>query len=423
MTPKKVFIGLGIFIGLLAIGGVYLNLRSKIESANPVNNNFGVSTTTTPITDQSASSTTSVISRPNTTPCNGNSYPACPAGQNFICPPGGGAAYCQLPPPQKSNPPPIAISPPILVPTPSSSVVTNATATSSPENALPPETSIDPESIVGILCYYNTTLTDTLTGQTIPGYQEEVRGSGVIINSAGNILTNRHLVVRPEDTGTAIDTNGNPVPITIDYSLEHCEAGQLPAGTYLPTVAQIQSLNPYITIPVLGYTVRPVYISKTSGLSATEIERADFAILQITGLTKDGPIFGITSVPGSFPYAKLLGVKPYAQRINNEQVVTYGFPGDITEGQGNAFGTLTMTGGVGYVTKVDLGDTYYVDTPLIVETDLEIAHGRSGSPLLWRGYVIGLITYFTNGNRTESDSVASDAILKSLQFTGYIPGD
>jgi hypothetical protein len=50
---------------------------------------------------------------------------------------------------------------------------------------------------------------------------------------------------------------------------------------------------------------------------------------------------------------------------------------------------------------------------------MEVAYGRSGSPLFWRGYVIGLVTYFIGNNRTDSGSVASDAILKGLEYANY----
>jgi hypothetical protein len=103
------------------------------------------------------------------------------------------------------------------------------------------------------------------------------------------------------------------------------------------------------------------------------------------------------------------------------EVITYGFPGDVTSGQGNFFNTLTMTGSVGNVTEIDGGETLYPDMPLTILTDMEISHGRSGSPLIWHGYVIGIVTFFLGDNRTDSGSVASDAIVKTLQPLGYLP--
>jgi S1-C subfamily serine protease len=248
--------------------------------------------------------------------------------------------------------------------------------------------------------------------------QLEVRGSGVIINSGGNILTNRHVIEQPESQTSITGSFGNTIPITVDYSLDRCDVGQLAAGASLPTIPQIQSINPYVNIPVLGYTAQPVFVSPAAGLSVSEIQYADFAVLQITGLSQSGPTFGVTSIPQSFPYAQLLPIKQYP-KIDG-QVVTYGFPGDVTSGQGNFFQTLTMTGSVGSVTSVAVGDRFYANVPLLIKTDMGIAHGRSGSPLFWRGYVIGLVTFFIGDNQTDSGSVASDAILKGLEGTNYI---
>ena len=287
---------------------------------------------------------------------------------------------------------------------------------------LPPETTFDPQALVGILCYYNVTATDPTTGerQAISS-QQEVRGSGVIINSKGDILTNRHIVKQSDGAETLTDNNGNSFSVTLSYSLDHCEVGQLPAGTELPTESEIQSINPYVQIPVLGYTAQPIYVAQDT--DAQENSLADFAVLRITGLTSAGPTFGVTQVPGSFPYATLLAIGPYATASTTlpGDVLTYGFPGDVTMGQGNFFSTLTMTGSAGQVTDINGGNNLYYNMPLIIQTDMEIAHGRSGSPLIWRGYVIGLVTFFIGENQTESGSVASDAIIKTLEPLGYLP--
>lgn len=301
-------------------------------------------------------------------------------------------------------------------------VQVNATATvpvAQPEtNPLPPQAQIDPQAVVGILCYYNTTLTNPLNGASVAGGQEMIRGSGVIVNSKGYILTNRHIVQRKDSTEALNAPNSGQVQINVSYQLDRCEAGTVPPGTHLPTQQEIETINPLIRIPVLGYTAKPVYISPNTGLSDDEVLFADFAILQITGLSQSGPTFGVTSVPSSFPYAKLISINKYDLKGN--RVVTYGFPGDVTSGQNDSFQTLTMTGSVGNVTKVEFGNLVYADVPLVVYTSLEIFHGRSGSPLFWRGYVIGLTTFYIEGNRTESGSVASDAIIKALSGTDYL---
>ncbi|MBI4394997.1 MAG: trypsin-like peptidase domain-containing protein [Candidatus Omnitrophica bacterium] len=301
-------------------------------------------------------------------------------------------------------------------------VQANATATiilAQPEtNPHPRQMQIDSQAMVGILCYYNTKLTNPLNGASAAGGQEMIRGSGVIVNSKGYILTNRHIIQREDSTEILNTSNGGQLQINISYQLDHCEAGTVPAGTHLPTPQEIETINPLIRIPVLGYIVKPVYISSNVGLSNDEKLFADFAILQITGLSQSGPTFGVTSVPSSFPYAKLLAINNYD--LTGNRVITYGFPGDVTLGQNDSFQTLTMTGSVGNVTKVEFGNLAYADVPLVVYTNLEIFHGRSGSPLFWRGYVIGLTTFYVEGNRKESGSVASDAIIKALSGTNYL---
>ncbi len=298
------------------------------------------------------------------------------------------------------------------------------TASSTPQAGatLPPPTTFNPQALVGILCYYNVTATNSINGETAKlAEQEEVRGSGVMINSQGNILTNRHIVEQPDESASATDSNGNLIQITLGYTLDRCEVGQLPAGTELPSPSEIQSLNPYVQIPVLGYTAKPIYIAHEPDMKENDL--ADFAVLGIMGLTTSGPTFGITRVPNSFPYATLLAINPYvtASTTLPGEVLTYGFPGDVTSGQGNFFSTLTMTGSVGHVTDIKSGDNLYSNMPFVVQTDMEIAHGRSGSPLIWRGYVIGLVTFFIGNNRTDSGSVASDAMIKTLRPLGYLP--
>lgn len=95
--------------------------------------------------------------------------------------------------------------------------------------------------------------------------------------------------------------------------------------------------------------------------------------------------------------------------------------GSIVEAKNNAFSTMEMTGSLVTVTGIDRGDRWYGDTPLTVRMRMEINHGRSGSPLFWRGYVIGLVTFFVGDNRTDAGAVASDAILKDLKgFSGLV---
>jgi Trypsin-like peptidase domain len=416
-----------VIVGILAVGvAAYIILHNaKISGTGPSSNSGIAITSSTPeIPAPSPPPAPVASSTPATIGALSNASSTLP-------PPAAIGAS-----PKKPNPPPSPAAPPVVVLPPPAPVqivlppvippnlpvvLPAPTSTSVQPNTpqLPPIISIDPQTLVGVLCYFRATYTNRAAGQSVVDPQlVEARGSGVIIGSPGYILTNRHVIRLPEDTTTVTGANGTAIPITIDYQLDHCEAGQLPKGATLPTADEIRTFNPFVQIPVLGYLVQPVFVSPTAGRSAIEIDAADFAVLKITGVTKSGPTFGVSSVPASFPHATLLAIDPYD--VMNEEVLTYGFPGDVTVGQGNPFETLTMTGSVGKITQIEVGDAFYANTPLIITASMEVAHGRSGSPLFWRGYVVGIVTFFVGSNRTDSGSVASDAILKALQGTGYL---
>jgi peptidoglycan hydrolase-like protein with peptidoglycan-binding domain len=304
--------------------------------------------------------------------------------------------------------------------TPSSTTSTDVSSNQGSSQVDPPVLPINPQVIVGIVCYADLTYTNQNTGYTVTGPSNTMwdSGSGVIIDKNGDILTNRHIVILADQFTTITDNNGNNIPVKISARVNHCDVGQLPASSILPTTDQIQTINPYVQLSVLGYTAQPAFISNPAGLSDNEIGLADFAILKITGVSQSGPTFGIASVPSSFPYATFLPVQPLT-KIDG-LVVTYGFPGNISQGQGNFFQTLIMEGSIGHFLSMDFGDDYYADTPLTIHTNMEIAHGRSGSPLFWRGYVIGLVTRFDDlDNINYSASVATDAIAKGLRNSGY----
>ncbi len=313
--------------------------------------------------------------------------------------------------PQPTIKPPVAIiTPPIqpVVATSSLNIISIPTTTLP---TIPPEQFVDAQSIMGILCSFNYSFTDPTTGSVYQGDTER-KGSGVIINPRGYVLTNRHLVSWPDEIQN-VPIGGKTYPVTIHYKLESCRGGNVPKGSVLPTKSQIQTFNPLTQVPVLAYVLQPTYIHNRPGLSANEVTFADFAVLRITGLTPEGPTFGVSSLPATFPTVKLLPTKNY--QITNNQVITYGFPGDVSRGQGSSFETFYLTGSVGTLSNVFYGDQYYAATPLYLKTKMEISSGRSGSPVFWRGYVIGLIMAEDSNNRTISYSVASDVILKDIQ--------
>jgi S1-C subfamily serine protease len=384
--------------GVIAVSGLFIHKPvQSIEAPKPEIENQVQASSTQGVTAEKATTTQQNILKPPAAQENKPATTTIKIAAPVIQKP-------TVPKPELANPP-VATEPPVSVQ--GSGLVQEVIS-------LPPVIKIDPETFVGILCYFDTSVINPADGRAVLSGSVLVRGSGVIINSKGYVLTNRHVVVQQDSIGSV----GDMTNVLVKYKFDHCDVGQLPQGTHLPTVDEIKAINPLVRIPVLAYTAQPVFDSSSLPLSDLEYEYADFAILKITGLSADGPTFGFTSVPVSFPYAKLLPIDKY--KVEGEGIVTYGFPGDVTTGQRDAFQTLTMTGSVGSVTRVEVGDKYYADTPMVIRTNLEISHGRSGSPLFWRGYVIGLTTFFISDNRTDSGSVASDAIIKGLQSTGYI---
>lgn len=297
-----------------------------------------------------------------------------------------------------------------ILPTQTSSATTSPT-TITPVKEPPSEQSINPQSILGIVCDYDYFFLNPLTGARVDGKTEQ-KGSGVIIDPRGYVITNRHVLEREEQEAN-LEINGNSYSVTLHFSLRSCRAGRVARGLVLPTKQEILTYNPSAQVPVLGYKLQKIYVRDRLGMSEGESFMADFALLKIVGLTDEAPTFGISSLPASFEYARLLPLKDLD--IPNKEVFTYGFPGDVTEGKQSDFETLYFTGSVGRIVQIEEGDQYYKGTPLSIVTKMEIYHGRSGSPLFWRGYVIGLVTALDSRDRTNSYSVASDVILRDIK--------
>ncbi|MEK7093890.1 MAG: trypsin-like peptidase domain-containing protein [Patescibacteria group bacterium] len=276
---------------------------------------------------------------------------------------------------------------------------------------LPPEQTINPQSILGIVCSYNYSFSHPLTGEVFRG-ETMKKGSGVIIDPRGYVITNRH-ILEWADEEEVVTIGETTYPVTVKYSLGACKAGRVAKGNVIPTRNEILTINPLTQVPVLGFTLQPIYVRNRFGMSNNEAFFSDFAFLYINGITEEGPTFGVTALPTSFEYAKILPIKNID--LVDKEVITYGFPGDVTTGKGSSFQTLYFTGSVGKIVKINQGDQYYKNTPLYIETKMEIYPGRSGSPVFWRGYVIGLVMAEDSNNRTNSYSVASDVILRDIQ--------
>ncbi len=280
----------------------------------------------------------------------------------------------------------------------SSSASAPAPATASPE-AL-----INARSIVGLDCFFSG-----------PDKQlSEARGSGVIISPDGTILTVRHLV--DLKFSASVDPNSVPDYTAQNFTLDHCDAGQVPAGSVLPSGDVIRSLNPFIPVPGLFYRAGLSYLPRDTGQSANEASHLDFALLKISGLSDAGRMATGVSLPVSFDYSPL---ESSGDLVRGTQVLTYGFPGDVTRGLGQQFSQLYMLGGVGRIKEVYGGDRVFLNQPFVINTEMEVRSGRSGSPLFLNGKVIGIVTSHSADNVTDSFSVSSAAIYRLI--SGLVP--
>lgn len=275
-----------------------------------------------------------------------------------------------------------------------------AAATSTLVAVAPSPVALDPQSIVGLSCFFKNQATNALVNFA--------KGSGVIIDPRGYILTSRHLV----DLAYAAAFDGRFAAAADTYLFNYCAVGSVNRGATLPAPELIEAFNPSIQLPVLGYAANLFYLPKNLPVSSEEAEQLDFAILKIYGLSADGPSFGVTVLPAAFPFAPL-ALREELPAVG-DRVLTYGYPGDVTAGMLAEFNTLYLAGGVGQVVEILGGNDYFVNRPLVINTRMGVSSGRSGSPLIAKGRVAGIISFYREGNSADSFSVAATAIREFL---------
>ena len=234
------------------------------------------------------------------------------------------------------------------------------------------EIPINLQSIVALRCIYINP--DT-------GDKRTVFGSGAIVSEDGSILTARHMV-----DAKYIYKASNGKQGFYGYQLSHCDVGFPKETATTPTVQQIRSINPFIIIDFLPYVAKIDFLPDTSALSPAEESLFDVALLKITDLSEDAKIFGITKIPDSFAYNTLLG---NGLPEEGEEVITFGFPSGIPD-YGSYF---RLQGSVGHIKRILGGDQFFRNKPVEIERLMETIGGRSGSPLFWKGYVIGVVSF------------------------------
>ena len=265
------------------------------------------------------------------------------------------------PPPSKQKPKPL-ITP--LVP------VQNPPPTPVVQPVNQPSRSIDLHTVVVLRCDFVNNA----------GRKKQAFGSGVIISSQGIILTARHVF----DLEYAYEiTGGNQG--ALGYKFEGCDVGQPPQGVSTPTASQIRAINPFTIVEVLPFRAEKFFVPSPTGWSPAEINFIDIGLLKISRINGDGSAFGLASLPAAFEFSPMM-----ADEIpgDGEEIITFGFPSGNPQYGGRFF----LQGSIGQTTATVVGDQKFNNEPIGIQALMETIGGRSGSPVFWRGYVIGVVS-------------------------------
>jgi|GEM_PF-2019497 len=266
-----------------------------------------------------------------------------------------------------------------------------------PVKAIP----INPQSIIGIACEFESD--DAFADK------KTTRGSGAIITDDGYIITARSVV----DLGYLNDGLES-------YKLKQCYVGQLPKSEPLPRLDAIRSINAFVRVPYLAYLAEVSYIPKDDEASDYENAWMDFAILKIAEINPDAKYFGgPTNIPKSFPVAPFLISE--LPKIKDE-TLNFAFPSGTTLGHYSDIKTLFMQGLISSVTGYWAGDKRYAETLFLIENHLDTedtAGGRFGSPIFWKGYIVGVHTAKQQGSR-QIYNISAKAILENLFDNQFI---
>jgi hypothetical protein len=194
----------------------------------------------------------------------------------------------------------------------------------------------------------------------------------------------------------------------------------LPPSEPLPSIEAIKKINAFVRVPYLAYEADVAYIPPQGGLSEYENAWLDFAIMKIARVNPDTMYFGgPRELPESFPQAPFL-ISELPEM--GESVLNFAFPSGTTIGFGADIRTLFMQGLVSHVTGYWAGDGEYADDIFLIENHMDTedtAGGRFGSPIFWKGYVVGIHTAKQQGSR-QIYNVGSKAILGKMADDQFI---
>ncbi len=262
---------------------------------------------------------------------------------------------------------------------------------------------VEPRSIVGLLCTYRR-----------PEGYRLVKGSGVIINPEGYVLTARH-TVDPQWTMEAYGDTMTPAQADLfrNSVLDHCEIG-LPDALALPSAADIKSFSPALNITNnFQYDAEVYFTPARYSLSAEEYNTADFAVLKISRAATNCAYFNSACNEfGKFPYTPV-SVDALPQP-GIDEVISYGYPADTS---GASFSSFYLKGSVGTVGDYFRGDQMFSGEAMNFSFNgNDIQSGRSGSGLFYQGRVIGIL--YGSTSPTQSYNMTITAIRKILAERG-----
>lgn len=260
---------------------------------------------------------------------------------------------------------------------------------------------INPKTLVGIVCEFQSS--DRFDQPRI------TRGSGAIVTEDGYIITARSVV----DIAYLNEGLEN-------YFRTACLVGQMPGEDSLPSIEAIKKINAFVRIPYLSYTADVAYVPPEEGLSDYEKAWLDFALIKINGINPDARWFGgPTAIPDTFPVAPILISD--LPRLN-ETTLNFAFPSGTTIGWNADIKTLFLQGLLSHVTNYWAGDNRYADDLFLIESYLDTedtAGGRFGSPIFWKGYIIGIHTAKQQNSR-QIYNVSMKAVLENI-FDNQVP--
>ncbi len=277
-----------------------------------------------------------------------------------------------------------------------------------------PQVDLQGKSFVGLLCHFGANTAAIANAYGNSSGEILMKGSGVIVNSEGYILTVRHLV-DPKWTNWAYasSTSDSMKILNNNITFKYCEVA-MPTSDALPDIAVIQRINPNITVnhPFL-YLATLAFVPPQGSLSDYEYGYLDFAVLKVTEPMHNCAQFNACTLPRSYPYSPSLSAEVPEKGTN---ILNFGYPAELINSRASTFNDFYLKGTLGYLKDYFGGDAYFKNKPFTFEwTANDVLEGRSGSPLMWKGYIVGIQTSTNIENSAEDFALGIPAIQRILK--------